>query len=90
MSFGTTLDRLLRDVGLTANELDRLAGRPRGSAWLLIDRDTDPRCRSALAYAEVLGVTLDWLVAEKGPQPDQNHVLAAVSAARARAESKAA
>jgi hypothetical protein len=90
MSCGRRLARLIALGGTNANELDRLARRPKGSAWLLIDRDTDPRSQTARVYAEVLGVTLDWLIAGKGPDPERAVVEAAVEAARARAAAKAA
>lgn len=77
--------RLARTTaGITARELDRLAGRAEGHA-ALIESDTTERPRASdvlLSYADVLGLSLDWLAAGRGRAPREADVLAAVERAR--------
>lgn len=84
--------RKARKIGkLHARELDRLAGKTLGHCGLIEARPrSDVYAKTCEAYAEVLGLSLDWLIAGKGADPEPAGVLAAVSAARARAESKKA
>lgn len=77
--------------GLAARELDRLAQKTPGHAGLIEGRPkSDVMAGTVLAYADVLGVSLDWLVAGRGSEPEPEIVHAAVDQARAKAEERAA
>jgi len=70
--------------GLSARELDRLAGKTPGHSSLLeTSPDIDPSVSTAMAYARVLGLSLDWLAAGEGAAPHRAAVLASVQHARA-------
>jgi transcriptional regulator with XRE-family HTH domain len=84
MMFAARLRETRIRAGLGARELDRLAGRPEGQASLVETRGTNVRVETATAYADALGVTLDWLVDGRGPEPTADQIRSAVAAARAR------
>jgi transcriptional regulator with XRE-family HTH domain len=70
---------------LSASELTRLAGfSSMGYASCIESGAHGPSVRTAARVAEVLGLSLDWLIAGKGPEPDPDQVKEAVEAARAR------
>ena len=70
-------------VGLSARELDRLAGLAEGHCSL-IENGTRPHVevRTAQSLARVLGVSLDWLIDGSGRTPSERAVRAAVESAR--------
>ena len=70
---------------LSAEELARLAGLS-ASHVRFIEANKKPGAAGTTLHgiAEVLGITVDWLIAGKGESPKPDHVRAAV--ARARAE----
>ena len=68
---------------LSARELDRLAGKTPGHAGLIEARGTDAWASTLAAYARVLGLSLDWLIAgEKRRAPKPARILVAVKRAR--------
>jgi len=68
---------------LSARELDRLAGKAEGHASLIEARkDSNVMAGTLQAYSEVLGCSLDWLIAGKGEPPTQEQVQVAVAVAR--------
>lgn len=70
---------------LRGRELDRLAGRSPGHTTLIEDRaGSDVFAAVCLAYARVLGASLDWLIAGDGDAPTRAQVKAAVAKARAK------
>lgn len=85
--------RLARDlVGLSARELDRLAGLAEGHSSIIeASAKKSLSTQTAQALARVLGLSLDWLIAGDGKPPSERAVRAAVDAARtAYAKSSAA
>lgn len=83
---GTRLGRLAEKGGLSARELDRLAGRPENQAALIIKRaQRSIRDDIARSYATVCGVSLGYLLGGDGAEPTDAEVQAAVASARARA-----
>jgi transcriptional regulator with XRE-family HTH domain len=69
--------------GLSARELDRLAGQPEGHATMIERRSAERVWTdTAASYAQVVGVTLDWLVRGVGDRPTKKSVRAAVERAR--------
>ena len=77
--------------GISARELDRLANLAEGHTSL-IENGSRPNveARTAAAIAQVLGVSLDWLVSGEGKAPTERGVKAAVEAARAKSSPKPA
>jgi transcriptional regulator with XRE-family HTH domain len=69
---------------LSAEELSRLAGLSAAHVRL-IETDQKPGAAGTtlLRIADVLGVTVDWLIAGKGESPDADHVRQSVTDARA-------
>jgi hypothetical protein len=68
---------------LSARELDRLAGKAQGHASLIEARpDADARAGTLRVFAEILGLSLDWLIVGKGKAPTRETVCAAVKKAR--------
>lgn len=79
--------RIARSLaGISARELDRLAGRSVGHA-ALIERGDRPRveAETAAAYARVLDVDLNWLITGSGEKPLADSVVRAVDRAKKRA-----
>ena len=71
---------------LSARELDRLANRTEGHANLIeVDPEARPRVDVLTSYADVLGISLDWLVRGQGEAPRAEDVRAAVERARGAA-----
>jgi hypothetical protein len=71
----------LADV--SAREIDRLAGLTPGHSSLIVSGDkTDPHGRTLGALAIVLGVSLDWLLLNRGTDPQIGEIQAAVRRAR--------
>jgi len=68
---------------LSAKELDRLAALSPGHTTM-IELGYRPRveARTALALADVLGISLDWLLRGSGRSPSPRTVRAAVARAR--------
>jgi hypothetical protein len=82
---GTVAERvgeLLRIADMTPAEADRLIPRPRSSTSLLVSKKPDPQCVQAICYALLFGVSLDWLLAGVGEQPDPESVREHVEQAR--------
>lgn len=83
-SLGARLRSVRELAGLSARELDRLAGQAEGHATVIELREsTAVRTDTADRYARVLGVSLDWLVSGSGDAPTQRSVRLAVDRARA-------
>lgn len=70
-------------AGISARELDRLAGLSENHTSLLESVVRDVRAETAVAVARTLGVSLDWLLVGEGKAPSERSVRAAVEAARA-------
>jgi len=71
--------------GVSARELDRLAERTTGHAATIETLVGDRAQISTISdYADVLGVSLDWLVKGRGRRPTKHSIQAAVAAARTR------
>jgi len=77
------VEQLLKLAEITAAEADRLIPRPRNSTGLLLRNQPDPQCTHAIAYADLFGVSLDWLIAGRGPDPDPPTIRASIACARA-------
>lgn len=85
MGIGDRLREARELAGLPARELDRLADKTLGHAGLIESRRrSDAQAGTLKAYADVLGLSLDWLIAGRGKLPSQARVKAAVEAARAK------
>jgi|SRR5580704_12250039 hypothetical protein len=70
---------------LPAREMDRLAGKTPGHAGLIEARPgSDAMAGTLAAYADVLGLSLDWLVRGQGDAPTADSVREAVATARAK------
>ena len=83
MNLGDRLRSLRNLVDISARELDRLAGKTPGHALLIESRPSADVLAGTLAdYAQVFGVTLDWLALGKGKAPRHADVVAAVAASR--------
>lgn len=85
-----SLSERLRQVrligGLGCRELDRLAGLGEGHVSMIeTGKRPNIESRIAAALADVLGLSLDWLVRGLGPNPSAKRVRAAVERARAAA-----
>jgi transcriptional regulator with XRE-family HTH domain len=87
-TLGTRLRWAREAAGLKARELDRMAGRPEGHASL-IERGARPRIEldTAGAYADALGVSVDWLRNGTGPEPTTEMIRAAVDPKREHTDS---
>ena len=73
-------------AGVSARELDRLAGKTPGHVGLIEARDSDATGKTLAAYAAVLGLSLDWLiVGDKDRAPRVEDMTVAVARARERA-----
>jgi hypothetical protein len=91
MTIGARLREARTLAGVGSKELDRLAQKTPGHANTLeSERIGDATTQTASAYASVLGISLDWLIAGKGPEPIKADVRAAVAKARERLASTAA
>ena len=70
---------------LSLRELDRLAGHAVSlAAGLLSKAKPHPSLSVAVAWADVLGVSLDWLTGRLDTPPSMEHVRASVLEARKR------
>lgn len=77
------LEALLGLSGVSAREIDRLAGRSGAPLSLIISRQQRAlRDDVICAYARVFGCTAGWLVAGEGPAPTADDVIAAIARAR--------
>ena len=72
------------DGPLSAREMSRLAGLSE-SMWGLLEagEKTGPSAKTMVSIATLLGVTTDWIIARRGPDPSEESVRAAVERARA-------
>lgn len=80
--------RLARSLaGISARELDRLAKTAGGHSSLIESGEVGERvsAKTVKQLAEVLGVSLDWLVGGKGREPTEAEARTAVDEARSRA-----
>lgn len=76
---------------LSGRELDRLAGRPENLATQIeADRADDAKVSTLRAYVAVLGLSVEWLATGGGEPPMTEGIMAAVAAARAVREVRAA
>lgn len=76
---------------LSGRELDRLAGRPENLATQIeADRAEDAKVSTLRAYVAVLGLSVEWLATGGGEPPVTEDIAAAVAAARAVREVRAA
>ncbi len=81
---GKRLEELRTLAGLSARELDRLAGLREGHSWLLEHNENpNPELRTIAAFCRVLGCTYGYLAAGEGKRPSRAAVIRAVEAARA-------
>lgn len=72
-------------AGLKARELDRLAGITEGhTSFIENGKITNPSTDTARALADVLGLSLDYLLGGVGQQPAENDLRAAVVRAQRR------
>lgn len=70
-------------AGLTGSELGKLAGLSGGVVSMIESGNRkDPSGSTVAALARVLGVTADWLLTGSEPDPTEEQVKAAVTAAR--------
>ncbi|WP_437623356.1 helix-turn-helix domain-containing protein [Sorangium sp. So ce1151] len=78
--------RFARQLGnISARGLDRLAGKTEGHASLIEAKpQAEVTATTAAAYAEVLGLSLDWLILAKGTAPTEEQVTKALGMARRR------
>ena len=73
-------------LALGTRELDRLAGLGEGHVSMIeTGRRPSIEARTAVALAEVLGASLDWLLKGTGQAPSERRVRESVARARARA-----
>lgn len=79
---GTRIRQAREMAGISARELDRLAGLSENHTSLLESVVRDVRTETAAAIARTLGVSLDWLVLGEGKAPTERTVRAAVETAR--------
>lgn len=84
-TFGARV-RYLRELAqpaLSQRALDALADLHPGHVWQIEQGERDnTTAKTAVGIARVFGVSLDWLIAGAGPDPDVSTVIAAASAAR--------
>lgn len=87
---GRRLKKARDTAGLSSRALSELAGASVNMVSL-IERGTtkEPRSKVLTALAEVLGLSLDWLVRGIGPEPTAEQIRAAVEAARGRRQEAA-
>ena len=84
-SIGERLRWLRAVAGITAREADRLADKAEGHVSLIESperRDAAVKTDTATAYADVFGVSLDWLVNGRGNPPRARAVRDAVATAQ--------
>lgn len=80
------LRRARETAELSQRELSRLAGLSEGTVWFIECRPDKETAQSfVVALADVLGVSLDWLVRGLGDEPTAEQIRAAVAVARERA-----
>ena len=76
-------------AGISARELDRLAGKAQGHCAIIEARgQSSARGDTLRAYCAALGLPLGWLAFGEGDDPTDEQIHAAVAAARARVEPK--
>jgi transcriptional regulator with XRE-family HTH domain len=81
---GARIHRLREKAGISARDLDRLAGITEGHTSLIEAVLGEQVSAQTLApIARVLGTTLDWLVTGEGAEPSREAVRSAVDSARA-------
>jgi len=72
-------------AGVSSRELSGLVGLSHSALWQLESGViSDTRTSVARSIAEVLGVTLDWLLAGEGDEPEATVVQEAIVRARAK------
>jgi transcriptional regulator with XRE-family HTH domain len=70
-------------AGITAIELDNLAGTSRGHVSMIeAGNKSNLETRTVVSIAKVLGLSLDWLLLGVGAAPSRSKVLTAVARAR--------
>jgi transcriptional regulator with XRE-family HTH domain len=73
--------------GLSAKEVDRLAGITEGHTWLIEKSKTgNAETKTLDKIARVFGFTLDYLIRGEGSSPAPEEIRASVQAARAKLE----
>lgn len=85
---GGRVERLRGLTGLSARELDALAGLRAGHTRLIETGHVQPdnvQVRTVKQIAAVFGVTLDWLTEGDGPSPANDDVRTSVARAQRRA-----
>ena len=71
------------DEGLSAREVDRVAGLHHGHTWAIESgARTNIESATSLALARVFGVSLDWLLTGSGSVPIMSSVASAFERAR--------
>lgn len=72
------------ETGIALREIDALAGTTPGHAHAVArGAIPDPRVSTLSAFADIFGVSLDWLARGQGVSPSPDSILAAVASARA-------
>ncbi len=80
----TRLSHCVREAGLSLREVDALAGTTECHARMVsTGKILDPRVSTLCAFADIFGVSLDWLVRGVGERPTAEALVAAVERARA-------
>lgn len=91
-TFTARVTFLREKAGVSARELDRLAGLAEGHVSMLELRErrgeggSRPHSRTAIRLATVLGASLEFLLLGEGAAPSTATMKAAVAAARRRAQ----
>lgn len=81
--FADRLRALREKAGISARELDRLAGLREGHTWILEHRkDANPELKTLQALAGALGSSVGYLASEEGEPPTEEQVKAAVAQAK--------
>ena len=88
-AIGRRLGRVRGLAGLSARELDRLAGIAEGHTSLLESIVGDVKATTLAKIARVLGVSIDWFVNGTGAMPTRESLVSAIETAR-RAYAKSA
>ena len=83
-TIGSRLKATCDGVDLSLRELDRLAGLAECHSRQTVANANNPTSQTCIAWARVLGVSLDWLCLGHGKPPKKAAVLRAVEAARAQ------
>lgn len=91
MTVGQRLRAARELAGISAKDLDRLAGNSEGHQWVLEKLEEATAVAKTLdGVCTVLGLSLDYVVRGQGRKPTKKTVSAAVAAARINAQARVA